>query len=525
MIWPSLFNIGRHLLPPPSPSTPAAPRRSTAPGLILGMGHSIFDDAEDAAVVIPWSTLNRHAYILGSTGSGKTVLQRHVGYQFVKAGYGVLLIDLKGEPELMWDLWRACVASGREKDFVYLSPILSDKFCTHTATWNPLLSGDASLVTARLADAFYNPSPEAEFWEKVKADIIMSLMSAVKDTGRVATFRDLSYALSSPSTLKQLAAITPPNGRGRAMLENIISEWQTNPRVYTAYVKGTKVAFQSLSSGLPESICNATQPTLDLARAVESRQVCYCFLPTMYAKDAMRWIGRLLLAELKHIFADIQAFQAKPAKFAIVIDEFQELAFPSVLDLFNKARSAGVSLVVSHQTLSDLEFQMRTAAFGAALLDNTASKIIMQVKSKDTAESLAKIIGEYPPMPFVSRIMPARYLVQPDILMGQNELYEEGLGVGELIAKIDGEIYRVKVPAGRKREQIRPGIDIPRPPTHYDPIPVPEPLHLHTLPVGHEEFLNPTQGKRGRGRRQPNTDIPWTGGDAQEPPGPPTELS
>lgn len=524
MIWPSLLSAARHILTPPQTPPPQRIRRSSVPGLILGMGHSIFDDAEDAAVVIPWSTLNRHAYILGSTGSGKTVLQRQVAYQLVKAGYGVLLIDLKGETELMNDLWRGCVATGREKDFVYLSPILSEKFCEQTATWNPLLSGDASLVTARLADAFAVPSPEAEFWEKVKADIIMSLMTAIKDTGRTATFADLSYALSSPSTLERLAAMTPPTGKGKAMLHNLIREWRDNVRIYTAYVKGTKVAFQSLSSGLPATICCTTQPTLDLARAVETRQVIYCYLPTMYARDAMRWIGRLLLAELKNIFADIQAFQDKPAKFAIVVDEFQELAFPSVLDLFNKARSAGVSLVVSHQTLSDLEFQMKTASFGAALLDNTASKVIMQVKSKDTAESLSKIIGEYPPMPIVSRFMPARYLVQPDILMGKNELYEDGLDIGELVAKIDGEIYRVKVPSGRKREQQRPGIDIPRPSTDYSPIPVPEPLHLHTLPVGRDDLLVPERGRRGR-RRRPDEEIPWAGGDAEESLGPPPELS
>jgi hypothetical protein len=449
------------------------------PGLVLGYGYNMLDQDQEGAVVVPWDVANRHTYILGATGSGKTVLQRNLAYQFVRAGYGVLLIDLKGEPELLWDLWRGCVAAGRQEDFVYLSPVLEDKFMLTSAAWNPLINGDASVVAGRLMDAWWNPSPEAEFFEKVKADIILATITALKATGKVFTFEDITYALSSKAAMGSLLAMFPKGSDPYRMLNDVITEWTQNPKVYISYLKSTKVACQMLAVGLAKTVCNAISPTFDVARAVERRQVVYCLLPTMRAREPMQALGRILVSELKNTFAEIQLAQDRPAKFAIVIDEFQKLIFPGIMDLFSTARSAGVSLVVSHQTLADLDYQMRGEAFGRSLLDNCATKLIMATRSKDSARAMADIIGEWPPIPLLGKFITLRYLVQPDTLMGKNEYHQDGLGTGELVAKIEGDIFRVTVPAGAKRVATqRPGDNIPKPSGVYKEIDYGQPLNL-----------------------------------------------
>lgn len=446
-------------------------------GLILGIGHKITDESKKMVVSIPWDTLNRHAYLLGSTGSGKSVFLRNTVTQLIRNGYGVMFIDMKGENEIMWDMWRACVDTDRKEDFIYFSPVLSEKFSTITAQWNPLVSGDANVVTSRLMDAFGNDDPSAQFYEKVKYDILFSVVSCMKAIGKVFTMQDIVYALSDVSAMKKLHGLTP-DCQGKKMLMSVIKDWEENPKVFITYIKGTKVAVQEVATGLSGTVCNSINPTLNLGAAVEKKKAVYVYLPTMYAKDAMRAIGKMMLSELKNVFADIQAFSEQTGKFAIVVDEFEELAFKAVKDIFNKARSAGVSMIIGHQTQSDLHYETKSTHFADSLLDNTASKLIMQIKSRDSAEKLAGIIGEMPSVPFVSKYVKQKYIVPPEVLCGKNEIYENGLAVGEMIAKIDADIYRVNVPYPKERENRIPGRDLPKPIHEYKQYAFGEPLNL-----------------------------------------------
>ncbi|MEM7828062.1 MAG: helicase HerA-like domain-containing protein [Candidatus Aenigmatarchaeota archaeon] len=433
-------------------------------GLILGKGYNVITEKK-GLITVPYDVMNRHIYILGATGAGKTSLLRNIVYQLINDGWGVLFIDLKGENNILTDMWQACIRANRRKDFIYFSPIRSEKFMTETAVWNPLIHGDASVVTSRLMDAFGTDNPEAEFYEKVKYDILYAIISCMKETNMVFNFKDMSWVLQSAQNMKKLAHITPM-GQAKQILTSIINDWIDNPKVYVTYIKGTKVAVQEMATGLASEICNATEPTLDLADAVEKKLVIYSYLPTMYAKASMRAIGKMMLSELKNVFANIQAYVRGKARFAIVIDEFEELAFKSVKDMFNKARSAGVSMIVGHQTLSDINYEIRSVEFTKSLMDNTACKLIMQVNSRETAEMLAGIIGEYPPLPFLDRYIKARWIVPPDVLMGKNAIYDSGLDVGELIAKVEGDIYRVKV--YNPNSDLEIGRDFPRPAPRYE---------------------------------------------------------
>lgn len=443
-------------------------------GMVIGYGHDYLL-GKKTVVSIPWETANRHTYILGSTGSGKTVLLRNLAYQVVKAGYGLLFIDLKGGGESpIKDIWIACCEEDRKEDFVYLSPI-DEKL--RTATWNPLLDGDANIVANKLYDAFHNMAIDAQFYEDVKFDVLLKIVSAAKATGKPFTFSLLAEALSSQENLERLAMACPP-GREREMIFALVREWKANTMQFVKNTKGTAVALQRLSMSYPAKIVETTKPSLSLHDAIERRKVIYCLLPTLLAKESMRHIAKMLLSEIKTVAGKILNYSSKQAKFFIMIDEFEELVFPAMKDLFNKAREAGISIVIAHQTLSDINYETGSPDFGKSLIDNTATKIIMQTKSKDSAEYLARIIGELMPVPMLSRWMPTRYIVPPDVLMGKNAAYENGLDIGEAIVKLDAEIYRVRIPYPERRSRIEVGKDVPFPEGKYVETDYGSPLRL-----------------------------------------------
>lgn len=443
------------------------------PGPLLGWGASIFSPDHQGWVAVPEEVLGRHMYILGTTGSGKTTLLRNLVFQLTRMGYGVLCIDLKGEAELWRDLWRGCVRAGREEAFTYLSPITSPPFPEATCTINPLLRGAPDVVAARLQAAFASPTPKDEFWEQNRLDNLRTLCMAFDSAGRTYTFSDLARALLSPKHLMTLAQLIPP-GPAREQVEVFYSAWQNNQRVYAAYTKGTRVSLQALALGLPAQLVDTAAPTLDLFDAIRSSRVIYAYLPVLLAPDPMRTIGKLILAELLYS-CGLLASTGRTVKFAVIIDEFQMMLFKGVTSLLAQSRSAGLTTVVAHQTLADIEVE-QSASFARSLLDNTATKVVLPVKSRETAEALADIIGTYPPLPLLGKWIQLRHLIHPDVLTGKNELYEHGLGVGEAIVKMDGLIYRVKVPSPSQRTAQVVGCDLPAPALSPRPIPVRPPF-------------------------------------------------
>jgi len=414
--------------------------------IFLGMGKNVTKAGDERPIDIPESVLNRHVYLAGATGSGKTVLLRLLASQLIRAGYGVLFIDIKGEHEIWKDMWKACHFSGRQDDFAYLSPIEnSDKFPRTTVRWNPLILGDANVVTSKIMDAIGNDDPANQFYEKVKYDVLFSIISCMKEINAVPTLKDIAFVFESPANMETLIKMTP-EGEAKQRLQNKLKEWVTEPELYMQSYTGAKNAIRELCTGPQGALCNAVKPTLSVTDMVEKGGVTYCYLPTMMAKDAMCSVGKLLLSEIKTVAANIQVSNGtKKAKFAIIIDECEEIFSPVIKCLFSKARLVGINMIVGHQTIADIDYEVRRSkSLALFAMDNAATKLIMQIKSKTSAKFLAENIGS---------------LISPKHQMGKNSLNDDGLEVGELIAKIDAELYRVKVPAIGK--------DIPDPALEY----------------------------------------------------------
>lgn len=430
-------------------------------GLTIGYGMNIFTEKKQL-VSIPWDVLNRHTYILGSTGSGKTTLLRNLAYQAIKAGYGVLFIDMKGgegAKEAIKDMWLGCIETDKRNSFVYISPVEIIEGLK-SATWNPCLRGDATVVANKIFDALKNISMNAQFYEDVKFDVLLKLVSAAKKTKKPFTLKTLANALTSQEELSKFID-TIPHSEERQALLNMFFEWEQNKMQFVKNIKGTLVSLQMLSTSYPARILETINPSFDLLEAIEKQKVVFMLLPTLLAKESMQQIAKMLLSELKTVAGEL-LIQGKRAKFLVIVDEFEEMIFSSVRDLFNKAREAGINMIVSHQTIADIEVEA-SESFARSIIDNTATKIFMQMKSSKSAEMAANIVGKYRKIPFLSRWIDMEYIIPPEIFMGSNEMYDMGLKVGEAIVKIDANIYRVTIPYPEKRNKIRIGVDIPYP--------------------------------------------------------------
>lgn len=73
------------------------------------------------------------------------------------------------------------------------------------------------------------------------------------------------------------------------------------------------------------------------------------------------------------------------------LDEFATFACPEFADLISKARSAGLALHFSHQSIGDLAEVSK--GFLNRITDNSATKIVMRLSDPDSAEFFARSFG------------------------------------------------------------------------------------------------------------------------------------
>lgn len=293
----------------------------------------------EKVVSLDIGTRMRHAQVIGTTGVGKTasVLLPWI-YQDIKAGHGVVLLDGKGDDQLLETIHAACKNLGREADFEYFS------FFHPGKRIDILQDGSATQVTERIINAL---DFEQEFY-------------------RAAQYAELLGILSKKGSLSLeeiLAAIPPKDTYAglRAKLSKFVS-----PDTVDLYGPSDAIRFRS---------------------ALEESKVVVISLDTMTYYDLATATGKVVLQTIQGLLHQVKL--ARPC--FLYLDEFSPFAYPAFAEMLNKARSFKLGIVLSHQSLGDLA--KVSDAFLDQVLTNTNIKVIFRANQPDAAETFAKLLG------------------------------------------------------------------------------------------------------------------------------------
>ena len=108
---------------------------------------------------------------------------------------GAIVIDAKGDLELLAKIRMNVQAAGRMKDFLFFS--LSNPELSHT--YNPLLRGNASQIKDKLIGA---SEWGDEFYKKKAEEAALTILRPMVELGRKPKFRDLYYLLTDSDILR-----------------------------------------------------------------------------------------------------------------------------------------------------------------------------------------------------------------------------------------------------------------------------------------------------------------------------------
>ncbi|MEK7496274.1 MAG: DUF87 domain-containing protein [Patescibacteria group bacterium] len=322
----------------------------------------------------------RHMYVIGKSGTGKSVLLENMIYSDIRAGYGLAVVDPHGDlVEKILDV----VPGNRINDVVYFNPSDVD----YPIAFNPLETVDPKyrhLVASGLIGVFKKIwvdswGPRLEY---ILRNTILSLLEYPGSTllGVTRLLVDKYYRK------KVVDKVSDPVVRSFWLDE--YDNYNEKFRTEAISPIQNKIG-QFLSSAIIRNIVGQPTSTIDLRDIMDHRKVLLMDLSKgRVGEDNSALLGAMMITKLQlAAMSRIDTAEDERQDFFLYVDEFQNFATESFANILSEARKYRLNLIVAHQYIEQLTDPVRAAVFG-----NVGSLCMFRVGGED-AEFLVKEFG------------------------------------------------------------------------------------------------------------------------------------
>jgi hypothetical protein len=345
----------------------AAPRRwRRGEELIIG------SDGRGRLVSVPCGGVagGTHTLLVGATGSGKTVTQTWIAVRSIEHGAGAIVVDPKGDREMRDAVATAARAAGR--DFIEWSP-------EGPCVYNPFArGGDTEIADKALAGERFTEPHYLRQAQRMLGHVVRALHAANTEVDLRSIVANLD-----PANLELLARrLSREEGD---TTEAYLDSLTTRQRAELSGVRDRLAILAESDVGRWLDSRSSHGRRFDLLEAVQERAVVYFDLDADSRPLLTQMLGAAIVQDLQ---STVAAMQRRPSPTIVVIDEFSTLASEQVVRLFARARSAGFSLVLSTQELSDLRLRGREG-----LLEQVLGNLSVLVAHRQVVPSSAELIA------------------------------------------------------------------------------------------------------------------------------------
>jgi len=317
----------------------------------------------------------KHILINGTTGSGKTVALANFIKSAVDNNYPLLIVDGKGDigEDSIYDIVNKL--KGTKKLYVVNmnDPMKSSKY-------NPFKNASPTIIK----DMLINMTEWSEEHYKLNTERYLQKL--------VTVLYKAEIALSFTNIIKYIPTDKFSKFSAELVKKALMSKDEHIENLEIAKISG-KIAENASSrfSTIAESEAGVIfdENGIDIYAALrENAIILFILNPLIYPELSPR-MGRLILIDSKKA---VQYYFGDEQRKFFVFDEINVYASPTLLDLANKSRSAGIMCIFAAQSLSDLD-SAGGEYFKEQIIENCNNFLALRQNSAVNAEKWANILG------------------------------------------------------------------------------------------------------------------------------------
>ena len=317
----------------------------------------------------------RHMYVIGQTGTGKSVFLRNMIAQDMKNGDGVCYIDPHGTDilDILSD-----VPPERAEDVIYFDPAYMPRpmglnmleYDREFPEQKTFVINEMLGIFNKLFDMKATGGPGFEQYFRNAAKLVMEHPESgntLIDVGRIFAdkdFRDYKLSKCKDPLLMQFWQ-GAEKSKGEQGLEN-----------WTQYVTSKFDNFTT--NDIMRPIIAQEKSTFNIREIMDKKKIFLVNLSKGRLGDINSSLLGLILVGKFSQAALSRVNSTERPDFYLYIDEFQNISTPAISSILSEARKYRLSLNLAHQYIGQLEEDIKNAVFG-----NVGSVVTFRISSDD----------------------------------------------------------------------------------------------------------------------------------------------
>ena len=350
-----------------------APAPAGIPDSGMYIGKSVYRGI-DRPVYLSDEDRQRHVYIVGATGTGKSWLMRDMIMQDIRAGHGVCFIDVHDTYEQIMEL----MPPERAEDVIYFDP-------SNTARPMGLNIMEAyteeqkHYIVASIIGLFYklyDPHQTGIVGPRLEHNIRNAMLTVMAEPG--TTFIEVQRALTDPSYVQELLPkVTDPIVR-RFWTDQIAQTAEFHKSEVLDYIVSKFGRFTT--NKLMRNMIGQSKSAIDFRQVMDEGKILIINLAKgLIGEENSNFLGLILIPKiLTAAMSRTDTPEDQRRDFYLYVDEFQNFATPDFAVILSEARKYHLNLCVANQFISQMEEEVRNAVFG-----NVGTKIVFRTGVND----------------------------------------------------------------------------------------------------------------------------------------------
>ncbi|MGH7142024.1 MAG: type IV secretory system conjugative DNA transfer family protein [Candidatus Saccharimonadales bacterium] len=356
------------------------PRNIPVDGLLLG--YNVFRGAKKA-IRIALEDRQKHVYVVGQTGTGKSTFLENLALQDMLNGNGFAFVDPHGDTV---DRLLAMVPKERTEDIIYFSPAEMDYpmglniFEFDTPEQKDFLIQEALNMLYKL----YDPQHQGIMGPRYEHLFRNAALTVMADPAG-GTFIDIPKLFRDPKYVQQKLQYVKDR--------NVREFWEKElPQSQRSNEFGDVVSWfiskfgAFLSNEMMRNIIGQSKSAFDLREIMDKKKILLVNLSKGRTGELnSKLLGMVIIMKFQSAAMSRASMPEKErSDFSLFVDEFQNFSTESFATIMSEARKYHLNLIVANQFTTQLTEEIQDAIFG-----NIGTTVAFRVGDRD-AEVLSK---------------------------------------------------------------------------------------------------------------------------------------